>query len=132
MPKAAGIKGAWCASKCTAESLLPYISSGIIPELGATRWRIPGEETEPNPLPGEYVVFLCFLDRGLAFPSSLFFWRFLAYYRIMASDLGPHSIQQLALFVVVCEGFLGCALTSLCGSRCSTDERAMKEGRKAP
>ena len=81
----------------------------MIPELGANRWQIPSNETEPVANPGEYVVFLSFLERGLAFPSSLFFRRFLAYYCIKLSDLGPHSVQKIALFMAFCEGYLGCA-----------------------
>jgi hypothetical protein len=44
----------------------------------------------------------------LAFPSSSFFHHFLAFYGIKLSDLGPHSIQQIAFFVTLCEGYLGC------------------------
>jgi hypothetical protein len=38
----------------------------------------------------------------------LFFRRFLAFYNIKNTDLGPHSIQQLAIFVAFCESYLGC------------------------
>ena len=38
----------------------------------------------------------------------MFFRRFCAYYGIQPSDLGPHSIEQLAIFVAFCECYLGC------------------------
>jgi hypothetical protein len=33
---------------------------------------------------------------------------FCAFYRIKPSDLGPHNIQQIAVFVAFCESYLGC------------------------
>lgn len=102
------IKGAWFRSKAKAEMLLPYISQGIIPEARINRWRIPGDEEIPAPRPGEFVVFLSYLDRGLSFPTCHFLRRFLAFYNIKLTDLGPHSIQQISLFVAFCECYLGC------------------------
>jgi hypothetical protein len=32
----------------------------------------------------------------------------LAFYGIKISDLGPHSVQQIAFFTALCEGYLGC------------------------
>jgi hypothetical protein len=45
---------------------------------------------------GVYVIFVSHLEHGFGIPSSLFFWHFRAFYRIKPSDLGPHSIQQIA------------------------------------
>jgi hypothetical protein len=59
----------WGKSKVTRESLLPYIAAGIIPEFKQERWRVPAvNELEPHPRPGEFVIFLSFLDRGFALP----------------------------------------------------------------
>jgi hypothetical protein len=87
---------------------MPYISAGVIPEKGKNRWRIPGKEAAPEPGKDEFVVFLSFLDGGLAFPTSSYFHHFLSFYRIKISDLGPHSIQQISFFVTLYEGYLGC------------------------
>ena len=86
-------KGAWTRSKMKAEILLLYISQGVIPEAKDNRWRIPGSEESPAPRRSEFVVFLSFLDRGLSFPSSLFLRKFLSFYNIKLTDLGPHSLQ---------------------------------------
>ncbi|KAK1691770.1 hypothetical protein QYE76_008467 [Lolium multiflorum] len=89
---------AWGKSKVTRESLLPYVASGVIPEFKQERWRVPAaNEVEPLPRPGEFVLFLSFLDRGFALPSSDFIRQLLAFYGIKICDLGPHSVQQISL-----------------------------------
>ncbi|KAK1618976.1 hypothetical protein QYE76_024493 [Lolium multiflorum] len=99
----------WGKSKVTKEALIPYVAAGIIPEFKRERWRVPAaDEVEPLPRPGEFVLFLSFLDRGLALPSSDFFRQLLSFYNIKVSDLGPHSVQQIALFVALCECYLAC------------------------
>ncbi|KAK1680107.1 hypothetical protein QYE76_040955 [Lolium multiflorum] len=99
----------WGKSKVTRESLLPYVASGVIPEFNKERWRVPpANEVEPLPRPGEFVLFLSFLDRGFALPTSDFLRQLLAFYNIKVSDLGPHSVQQISLFVALCECYLGC------------------------
>ena len=87
---------------------MPYISQGIIPEARNNRWRIPSNKEIPAPRLGEFFVFLSYLDRGLSFPTSHFLQRFLAFYNIKLTDLGPHNIQQISLFVAFCEFYLGC------------------------
>ncbi|KAK1645316.1 hypothetical protein QYE76_063121 [Lolium multiflorum] len=99
----------WRKSKVTKESLIPYVAAGIIPEFKRERWRVPAaNEVEPLPRPVEFVLFLSFLDRGLALPTSDFFRQLLSFYNIKVSDLGPHIVQQIALFVALCECYLGC------------------------
>ncbi|KAK1608209.1 hypothetical protein QYE76_031882 [Lolium multiflorum] len=99
----------WGKSKVTRESLLPYVASGVIPEFNRERWRVPpANEVEPLPRPGEFVIFSSFLDRGFALPTSEFLQQLLAFYSIKVSDLGPHSVQQISLFVALCECYLGC------------------------
>ena len=50
-------------------------------------------ESAPSPRYFEFVAFTSQLERGLEFPTSKFLWRFLAFYAIKLSDLGPHSIE---------------------------------------
>jgi hypothetical protein len=79
----------------------------MIPKIKTEWWRVPtASETEPLPRPGEFVVFVSCLSRGLSLPTSQFFRRYLDFYSIKISDLGPYSIQQIALFVVLCECYL--------------------------
>ncbi|KAK1610986.1 hypothetical protein QYE76_034659 [Lolium multiflorum] len=64
-------------------------------------------EVEPLPRPGEFMLFLSFLDRGFALPSSDFIRQLLAFYDIKICDQGT-SVQQISLFVALCECYLGC------------------------
>src|SRR3954469_16052488 len=65
-------------------------------------------EVTPDPREGEFICFTSHLERGLGFPTSLFFRCLCAYYGIQPSDLGPHSIEKLAIFVEFYECYLGC------------------------
>jgi hypothetical protein len=114
----------WTKSKVTKEALIPYISAGIIPEMARERWRVPAaNETEPLPRTGEFVIFMSFLDRRFAVPSSDFLRQLLDFYNIKISDLGPHSVQQISLFVALCECYLGACPTSHSGSPSSMGGR---------
>jgi hypothetical protein len=89
--------------------LLPYISMGVIPKMKQERWRVPTVvETELLLWEGEFVIFMSFLDRGVGVPTSAFLRRLLAFYNIKISDLAPHSIQQISLFIALCEYYLCC------------------------
>src|SRR4051812_43009821 len=102
----APLKELWGRSKCTKVLLKSFKDAGI---LHTGRWRIPvAREVEPNPRADEFICFTSHFERGLGFPTSLFFRRFCTYYNIQPSDLGPHSIEQLAIFVAFCECYLGC------------------------
>jgi hypothetical protein len=96
----------WYKSKVTESVLSPFLT---LVNITVKKNRIPKmTETVPAPQAGEYVAFVSHLECGFGTPSSLFFRRFYAFYRIKPSDLGPHSIQQIAVFVAFCESYLGC------------------------
>jgi hypothetical protein len=52
-------------------------------------------QTEPEPRPGEFIIFVSFLERGLSLSTSKFLRQFLSFYNTKISDLGPHNIQQI-------------------------------------
>jgi hypothetical protein len=62
---------------------------------------VPTEDTH------EAVVFVPFLIQGLALPASLFFCGLLDFYELNLTHLNPNSILQIAIFVHLCEAFLG-------------------------
>lgn len=96
----------WGRSKCT-RALLASLEEAEL--LRAGRWRIPADgEVTTDPREGEFIRFTIHLERGLGFSTSLFLRRFCAFYGIQPSDLGPHSIEQLAIFVAFYECYLGC------------------------
>src|SRR4051812_24190635 len=92
----------WGRSKCTKVLIRSFKEAGI---LRAGRWRIPAAgEVVLDPREGEFICFTSHLERGLGFPTSLYFCRLCAYYGIQPSDLGQHSIDQLTILVAFFEG----------------------------
>jgi hypothetical protein len=101
--------GDFVRSNVMREELQPFFDKGILPEESdIVRWRIPGNESSPEPEAGEFVIFLPALERGLGFPSNLFFRRFLHFYHIKISDLGPFFFEHLSTFQAFCKSYLGC------------------------
>ena len=99
------VAGDWVASNCTEALLKSYQAAGL---LVKGRYRVPPAiESTPSPRNGEFIVFTSQLERGLGFPTSKFFRRFLAFYAIKLSDLGPHSIEQITIFMAFYECYLG-------------------------
>ena len=65
------------------------------------------EETEPNP-PDGYIVSLVRLhERGFGLPVGRFMRALCNYYGVELHNFGPNSISQAAVFVALCEGYLG-------------------------
>ena len=65
------------------------------------------EETEPNP-PDSYVVSLVRLhEQGFGVPVGRFMRALCEYYGVELHNFSPNSISQDAVFVAVCEEYLG-------------------------
>ena len=62
----------------------------------------------PNPNKGERVLFVSFLLMGVGFPIHHFLRGLLEYYGLQLHNLTPGSILHIAVFVALCELFLGC------------------------
>ena len=58
---------------------------------------------------GEFVLFVSYLSCGLALPISPFFLLLLEELGLQLQHLTPHSILQAAIFVHLCEMFVGVA-----------------------
>jgi hypothetical protein len=56
---------------------------------------------------GEFVLFISYLSCGLALPISPFFLLLLEEFGLQLQHLTPHSIFQAAIFVHLCEMFVG-------------------------
>ncbi|KAK1686252.1 hypothetical protein QYE76_047100 [Lolium multiflorum] len=69
--------------------------------------RIPGEERQPKPQPGERVVFSAHFERGLGLPASDFFRSFLDFYELQPHHLPGNSIFFLSSFATFMEGYVG-------------------------
>jgi hypothetical protein len=87
--------------------LLHLIETSVLPlkELCSSRiWHgvtIPIEDTH------EDVIFVSFLIRGLALLASHFFSGLLDFYALNLTHLNPNFVLQIAVFVHLCEAFLG-------------------------
>jgi hypothetical protein len=69
--------------------------------------RFPGLDSRPNPPARFTVMFSAFMYRGLSLPAHEFFECLLFSYGIRLWQLTPNSIMHLAIFITVCEAFLG-------------------------
>ncbi|KAK1613019.1 hypothetical protein QYE76_036692 [Lolium multiflorum] len=69
--------------------------------------RAPGEETEPEPQPGERVVFGAHLDRGLGLPASNFFRQFLDNFGLQPHHLPANACILLSCYVAFMEAYAG-------------------------
>jgi hypothetical protein len=62
----------------------------------------------PTKPPTSYVIsFAHFHKQGFETPTSNFFRGLLHYYRIEMQNLHPNSVLQIAVFIALCEGYLG-------------------------
>ena len=101
----------WGKSTATATALEQLVNDILLP-LNTNSERpvwIPQrpEETEPNP-PDGYIVSLVRLhERGFSVPVSRFMRALCDYYGVELHNFGPNSISQAAVFVALCEGYLG-------------------------
>jgi hypothetical protein len=98
----------WTRSNISREQLLRLVEAGQLPPLTeAIEWIIPANESVPRP-PNEYVVlFVVFHERGFSVPAGRFIRGVLFAYGLQLQHLNLNSIQQMAAFEAMCEGFLG-------------------------
>jgi hypothetical protein len=91
-----------------SESDLFYlVETGVLPPKELCSWRIWRGVTVPTEDAHESVVYVPFLIGGLALPISHFFCGLLDFYDLNLTHLNPNSILQVAIFVHLCEAFLG-------------------------
>jgi hypothetical protein len=67
----------------------------------------PPNGAAPSPPPGYVVSFVSYHERGFGVPASRFMRAILHNYGVELHNLSPNSISQAAIFVAVCEGYLG-------------------------
>ena len=101
----------WGRSTATEAVLERLVEDRLLPlnpDSGAPVWISPRpEETEPNP-PAGYVVSLVRLhERGFGVPVGRFMRALCDYYGAELHNFSPNSISQAAVFVAICEGYLG-------------------------
>ncbi|KAK1680531.1 hypothetical protein QYE76_041379 [Lolium multiflorum] len=101
----ASASGSWRGSYMRDDDIERLVRLRRIPKEVITR--APGEEVEPQPEPGERVVFGAHLDRGLGLPASRFFRRFLEFFGLQPHHLPANACVLLSCYVAFMEGYAG-------------------------
>ena len=102
----------WGRSDVTEEKLQSLVEAGLlrpITDPDEPEWIAPGNESEPRPRDGYVVSFVVFHERGFGSPVDNFMRALPHYYGVELHNFSPNSIAQAAIFVAVCEGYLGIA-----------------------
>jgi hypothetical protein len=98
----------WKKSKVKTEDLLALLNSGYIREKEVDMWRVAAGDPYPmEKNEDEIPMFARFVERGLSLPASNFFKGLMGYYGIEYLNLNPNGIFHTAVFVHLCEAFLG-------------------------
>ena len=82
----------------------------ILLDEATTGWRPIEGECFSNPHDGELVVFEDFYRQGFGVLAHPFLCKLLLYYGVSLVHLNPNSILHLAIFINVCEAYLGIEL----------------------
>jgi hypothetical protein len=100
----------WPFSTVTVEDLQALVTKGLLRPLSGglqLEWLAPGSEADPTPPPGYVVSFTPFHEWGFGMLVSRFMRALPHYYGVELHNFNPNSIAQAAIFVAVCDGFLG-------------------------
>ncbi|KAK1687203.1 hypothetical protein QYE76_048051 [Lolium multiflorum] len=98
-------RGAWKGSDVTQPEIDWLYRSRRIP--AQVSCRIPGDEVEPAPEHGEFIVFLAHFERGFGLPASDFFREFLNFYELQPHHLPGNAIFYLSCYVSFMEAYIG-------------------------
>ena len=85
------------------------VECGILPKKQISGWRCCYGEEFPSENTYQMVVFKSFYEKGFALPAGAVFHRLLHFYLLEVTHLKPNSIAQIAIFIHLCEGYLGIA-----------------------
>ena len=99
--------GDWARSDIAVSKVDGYRRDGLLPPEDVLPTRIPGDEVTPQPKEHERVCFHDFVVRGLSFPIHDFLRALMYAYKVQLHDFSPNSLLHVAVFVVLCECFLG-------------------------
>jgi hypothetical protein len=123
----------WPFSTVTAEDLEDLVAEGLLRPLSDERqpeWIPPASGTAQSPPPGYVVSFVSFHERGFGVPASRFMRAILYNYEVELHNLSPNSISQAAIFVALCEGYLGIAPTGIVDSSLLRGAFCFADGRE--
>ncbi|KAK1625823.1 hypothetical protein QYE76_000138 [Lolium multiflorum] len=102
---AAITRGAWKGSDVKQPEIDWLYRSRRIP--AEVVCRLPRDEVEPAPEPGEYVVFSAHFERGFGLPASDFFRQFLDFYELQPHHLPGNAVFYLSCYATFMEAYVG-------------------------
>lgn len=97
----------WATSDVNESTLQEMVKDGVLSAKEIISWRPAFGKEFPTPNTGEIIVFTHFFYCGFGLPTSDFFRGILEYYGLQIYHLNPNSILHIAIFIHVCEAFLG-------------------------
>ena len=101
-------EGDWTSSSVKDAALTKLRNDGFLPPSNELRVRAPSaKEVIPEPREGERVLFVDAVHRGMAFPLHDFVRGLLYAYGVQIHDFTPNGILHIAVFMTLCECFLG-------------------------
>ncbi|KAK1607933.1 hypothetical protein QYE76_031606 [Lolium multiflorum] len=98
-------RGAWKGSDVKQPEIDWLYRSRRVP--AGVICRLPRGEVEPNPEPGEHVVFLAHFERGFGLPASDFFRSFLDFYELQPHHLPGNAVFYLSCYATFMEAYMG-------------------------
>jgi hypothetical protein len=98
----------WNRSECDLTRMEDLVQRGLLHvRTDSCEWELPGDDEFPAPPAGYVVSFVHFHERGLVMPPHRFLLKLLDYYKIPLHHLNPNGIKHIAVFIALCEGYLG-------------------------
>jgi hypothetical protein len=99
----------WEMSVVDEAMLKDLVEGSLLPDQSLLGWRAAVGHAYPQENEGELVVFSPFFECGFGLPAGAFFRDLLEFYGIEQHQLNPNSVLQIAIFIYLCEGYLGIA-----------------------
>jgi hypothetical protein len=94
-------------SDADESEILKLVENHFLPDRAMFQWRPAIGEDIPTPNTMDIMVLSSFMQWGFGLPTCDFLRGLLQHYQIELVHLNPNSILQIAVFVLLCEAFLG-------------------------
>ena len=97
----------WKKSKLSEAAISSLVSRRLLQSRTLIQWQPAEGHGRPFEKTSEIVLFKAFVERSLAIPACDFLRCLLFFWGIQLHHLTPNSILHIAIFVQLCEAFLG-------------------------
>ena len=97
----------WKKSKLSEVAISSLVSRHLLQSRALIKWQSAEGHRRPSEKTLEIILFKAFVERGLAIPACDFLRGLLFFWGVQLHHLTPDSILHIAIFVQLCEAFLG-------------------------